>query len=98
MRDHFEKELQDATQGSILSREERRKKLIIYVVRTTIAALLYYLLWKHYWVRMSLWLYIPLNLMGLLTITLMPQILERKISKTRALLDQFPSDENFEEE
>lgn len=98
MRDHFEKELQEASNGAILSGSERKKKLIIYLIRTTLAVVLYFLLWKHYWVRMSLWLYIPLNLLGLLTITLMPMILQRKVDKTRALMDQFPGENSDEEE
>lgn len=98
MRAHFEKELQETSQCSVLSREECRKKLIIYVIRTSIAAVLYILLWKYHWVRMSLWLYIPLNLMGLLSITLMPMILQRKVEKTRALIDNFSSEEAEEEE
>ena len=98
MRTHFEKELQEATEGSILSGKERKKKLIIYMIRTSIAAVLYFLLWKHYWVRMSLWLYIPLNLMGLLTMTLMPMILQRKVDKTRALINKFPDGGHEQEE
>lgn len=98
MQEAFENELQEASQGALMSVEERKKKLIIYVIRTTIAAILYYLLWKYYWVRMSLWLYIPLNLMGLLTITLMPMILQRKVDKTRALINKFPGGSFSEEE
>lgn len=97
MREHFEKELQETSQSALLSGAERKKKIIIYIVRTSIAALLYFLLWKHYWVRMSLWVYIPLNLMGLLTITLMPMILQRKVDKTRALIDKFPGEDTHEE-
>ncbi len=98
MRDQLEKELEEATQGVLLSDEVRRKKLIIYVIRTTLAALLYYLLWKYYWVRMSLWLYIPLNLTGLLSITLMPIILQRKVDKTKAIIGNFPEESDYEEE
>lgn len=97
MKEHFEKELDEAAQGALLSKAERRKKLIIYVIRTSIAAILYYLLWKHYWVRMSLWLYLPLNLLGLLTITLMPMILQKKMERTRALIDNFPGESSEEE-
>jgi len=98
MREHFENELNEASQGLLLSGEERKKKLIIYIIRTSIAVVIYYLLWKYYWVRMSLWLYIPLNLMGLLTITLMPMILQRKYDKTKALIEKFPGPKSQEEE
>lgn len=97
MRAHFEKELKEASQGTMLSGAERKKKLIIYVIRTSIAAILYFLLWKYDWVRMSLWLYVPLNLLGLLTITLMPMMLQRKVDKTRALIDKFPGEKSEEE-
>lgn len=98
MRAAFEKELEEASKGALLSNEVRKKKLIIYVIRTILAVILYYLFWKYYWVRMSLWLYIPLNLMGLLTITLMPLILQQKVNKTRSLIEKFPGEHHFEEE
>ncbi len=60
---------------------QRRKKLIRYVIRTLIAILLYVIFWDHKWVRWTLTGYIPLNLLGLLSIVAWNHILENRLQK-----------------
>ena len=47
-------------------RQYRRKRLAKYAIRTSLAIALYFLFWKHEWVRWSLWVYAPMNLLSLI--------------------------------
>lgn len=81
--DEFESALHDIQTENVLSQEYRRKKTIIWAIRTLVAIALYTVFWKHEWVRWSLMIYVPLNILGLLSIFGWNRLLNKKIGKTR---------------
>ena len=85
--DELKRELEMAGATEILSPEYRRKKLIIYAVRTILSIILYYFLWEYKWVRLSLWAYVPLNLLGLGMIVFGPYFLKKKMAKVQGKID-----------
>jgi len=85
--DDLKRELEKVGAEEILSSEYRRKKLIIYAIRTILSIILYYFLWEYKWVRLSLWAYVPLNLLGLGVIVLGPYFLKRKMAKVQSKID-----------
>jgi len=99
LKKQFDNQLKEAQENTVLSAEYRRKKLIMYVIRTTIAVALFYFLWEHEWIKWVLYIYIPLNLIFLISIFVMPYFLKRKINKTHQLVDEVDQQlEEFEEE
>nr|WP_321234708.1 hypothetical protein [uncultured Psychroserpens sp.] len=95
----FEDELKTARENTVLSPEYRRKKLIMYVIRTIIAIVLFYIFWEHQWVKWLLYVYIPLNLIFLVSIFGMPYFLNKKINKTKEQIDELDDlSEDWEEE
>lgn len=99
LKQQFEDELEKAQQNTVLSSEYRRKKLIMYVIRTIIAIVLFYIFWDHQWVKWMLYIYIPLNLIFLVSIFVMPYFLKRKIKSTQQIIDEVDHfDQDLEEE
>ena len=66
--DALKKELQQLSKDPILSKKHRNKKLLVYLVRTLIAVTIIYFLWDYDWVKWVLYIYIPLNLISLISI------------------------------
>ncbi|MFK7783346.1 hypothetical protein [Psychroserpens sp.] len=95
LKEQFENEMEKVQQDNVLSPEYRRKKLIMYVIRTVIAIVLFYVFWEHQWAKWMLYVYIPLNLIFLVSIFVMPYFLKRKIKSTQQIIDEL---DQFEEE
>lgn len=85
---HFNDELKKAQKNTLLSPEYKRKKFIIYIIRTLIAIVLFYIFWEHQWVKWILYIYIPINLIYLMSLFVMPYFLKRKINKTQEQIDE----------
>ena len=81
--DQLQHELESLSASPILDPVFRRKKLVIWAIRNTITAILYIIFWKYEWVRWTLFLGIPLALFSLLTITLFPWLLQKKMNRAR---------------
>ncbi|MCR9154395.1 MAG: hypothetical protein NXI09_09825 [Bacteroidetes bacterium] len=71
----------------LLDPSYRRKKLIAYLVRSLIAIALYWYFWSVSWVPYTLWIYIPINLIGLIMLTILPKFLEKKMQKAQAAME-----------
>ncbi len=84
----LKKELEQLSQNPILSKDFRRKKFIIYLTRTLIAAVIIYFLWDYEWVKWVLYLYIPLNLLSLVSIFGWNSFLNKRIKKSQEQLDK----------
>ncbi|MEM6697457.1 MAG: hypothetical protein AAF599_03610 [Bacteroidota bacterium] len=87
LKNSFEEEIERIKSETTLSPEFRKRKLIAWAIRTLIAIALYAIFWKHSWVRWTLILYIPLNLLGLLAIYGQNFLINRKIASTRAKIE-----------
>ena len=98
LKEEFEKAIKETDADLITSPEYRRKKLIIYLIRTLIAIALYYFLWDYEWVRWTLIVYIPLNLIGLFIILGGSYFLSKKVERTREKIEKLDSDLSDEEE
>lgn len=84
----FEAEVERIQADEIMSKDYQKKKLKLYFIRTTLSIILFVVLWKYQWVRWALWVYIPLNLLGLAAILGAPILLRRKIEKTRKKVEE----------
>lgn len=96
LRDSFEKEIEKIKSETTLSPEYKRKKLIVWAIRTTIAIALYVIFWEYNWVRWTLVLYIPLNLLGLLAIYGQNFLINKKIESTKAKIEALEETEREE--
>lgn len=95
----FEEELEKIKSNTVLSPEYKRKKLILWFIRTLIAVCLYFFSWKYTWVRWSLIVYIPLNLISLISIFGWNIFLNKKINTTRnVIIESEKQIRAFEEE
>jgi len=74
--------------GSVADPSVRRKKLALWFIRTALSVGIYWYFWDYAWVRWTLILTVPMSLLSLLTITLMPFLLQRKIRRLRAAIEQ----------
>lgn len=79
----FEKEIGIVKDNPIFSYEYRKKKFIIYLLRTLITVGFYYFFWEYSWVKWTLLVIIPLNLLSLLSIFGWNYFLKRKIKKVK---------------
>jgi len=86
----LEQELEALKANEILSPDFQRKKLMMYGVRTLIAIIFYYFLWDYSWLRWTLLVYIPLNLVGLGLIIGMPMLLQKRIQSIEQKIDELP--------
>ena len=87
LNDEFEKELEKLKSEIIFSSDYRKKKTIVWAVRTLFAIILYFIFWKYKWVRLSLFIYVPLNVFGLLSIYGWNYFLNKKLSKIKQKID-----------
>ncbi len=74
-------ELNQIKGNEIFSQGYKKKKLIRWFIRTFIATILYVIFWKYQWVQWSLWVYVPMNLMGLALILFLPKVLKKRQEK-----------------
>ena len=81
--DSFETVLEHVRSEAKDSSGFRKKKLIFWGIRTFMVIVLYIMFWDQSWVRWSLLIYIPLNMLSLFAIYGTNFILERKIRRTR---------------
>ena len=58
---------------------DKNKHLILWFIRTALAVALFAYFWEYKWVRILLWLYIPLNLFGLFSVLAPEYFLKRKL-------------------
>ena len=92
--DQLQNELDELSASPLPDPAFRRKKLVIWAVRNTITAILYIIFWKYEWVRWTLFLGIPLAVFSLLTITLFPWFLQRKMDSTRKSIQKLDDTQN----
>lgn len=93
--DALKKELQQLSKDPILSKKHRNKKLLVYLVRTLIAVTIIYFLWDYDWVKWVLYIYIPLNLISLISILGWNYFLNKRLAKTQKQIDEIMA---FDEE
>ena len=82
------KELEETNQYQILDHQYRRKRLTRWVIRTFLAAIIYGIFWQNPWIRWSLWIYAPMNLLGLIIIFVVPFFLKKKQEKIKKKWDE----------
>lgn len=58
------KELEETNQYQILDHQYRKKRLTRWAIRTFLAAIIYGIFWQNPWIRWSLWIDAPMNLLG----------------------------------
>ena len=95
--DDLKEEIKELSKDSILSKEYRNKKLITYLIRTIIFAVIIYFLWDYDWIKWVLYIYIPLNLISLLSIFGWNFLLNKRLAKTKQKLDMLIESSNEEE-
>lgn len=88
LHNQFEEEMKRMQEGTVLSPEFRRRKIISWVIRTAIAVFLYYMLWDYKWVRWTLLIYIPINLVSILSVIGWSFLLNKKMEVTRQMMEQ----------
>ncbi len=81
-------ELKDIANNEIFDAGFRRKKMISWLIRTIIAIVLYIIFWDYEWVRWSLWIYVPLNLFGLVMLFIVPRYLKKKHEKLEKKMNE----------
>jgi hypothetical protein len=80
-------EMEELSKNPILSKAYRNKKLLLYAIRTIIAIVIIYFLWDYSWVKWVLYIYIPLNLISLLSILGWNIFLNKRIKKSQQCID-----------
>ncbi len=80
--------MEEIKENEIFDSKYRRKKAINWLIRTVIAIILYIIFWDYDWVRWSLCIYIPLNLLGFIIIFAIPYYLKRKQEKLEKRLNE----------
>jgi len=84
MNEELEDELTKFEQEHLVSEKEIRGKLIRWVVRNLITVLLYVYFWHIPWVKYTLFVTVPLAIIGLVMIFGYNRMIERRVEKTRA--------------
>lgn len=87
----FKKEMEKLQQDQIMDPKFRRKKLILWFIRTVLAVILFVWFWETSWVRWILWIYVPLNLLGLFAILGGGYFLKKKVEKVNQKIDGLDS-------
>ena len=82
------KELEETIQYQILDHQCRKKRLTRWAIRTFLAAIIYGIFWQNPWIRWSLWIYAPMNLLGLVIIFVAPFFLKKKQEKIKKNWDE----------
>jgi hypothetical protein len=80
-------EMEELSKNPMLSKAYRNKKLLLYAIRTIIAIIIIYFLWDYSWVKWVLYIYIPLNLISLLSILGWNIFLNKRIKKSQQCID-----------
>ena len=75
----IDKDIENAV--DIIDPKFMKKKLIFWAIRNIISAVFYFIFWDNYWVRMSLYVTIPISIFSLLMIILSPILIKRKLKK-----------------
>ena len=96
IKEEFKRESEKILENEIFSPEFKKRKVKMYLIRTLISVIIIYFLWDYEWVNWVLYIYIPINILSLLSIFLGDFILKRKIKKTKQKIDEL--DSFFEEE
>ncbi len=84
----FKEELKKLEEEQLSDPIQKRKKLVIWGIRTFLAVVLYIWFWHIAWVRWSLLLYIPLNLLGLFAIVGTKYMLKHKMKNVEKRIDK----------
>ncbi len=92
------KELQQLSKDPILSKKYRNKKLFSYLIRTLIAVVIIYFLWDYKWIKWVLYIYIPINLISLISIFGWNIFLNKRIEKSQLKIEEVLSTIDEEEE
>jgi hypothetical protein len=83
----LEQELAKNNYQAISDPAIRRKKLALWFIRNALSVGIYWYFWDYVWVRWTLVLTVPMSLLSLLTITLMPFLLQRKVQRLRSAIE-----------
>ena len=84
----LKKELQQLSEDPLLSKKYRNRKLLFYAIRTLIAVVIFYIFWDYEHIFWLLLIYIPINLISLISILGWNVFLNKRIAKTQAKLDE----------
>ena len=90
-------ELQKLSEDPSLSKAYRNRKLILYFIRTVIAIIIIYVLWDYEWINWVLYIYIPINLISLISIFGWNIFLNKRIKTTQQKLDDLIANMDEEE-
>ena len=77
------KELEETNQYQILDHQCRKKRLTRWAIRTFLAAIIYGIFWQNPWIRWSLWIYAPMNLLGLVIIFVAPFFFKKETGENK---------------
>jgi hypothetical protein len=83
----LQRELDNISEGALLSPEIIRKKLIMWVIRNAISVFLIWYFWDHWFMKYALWIIIPLSLFSLISIVGFNYFVKRKLAKTQKSVD-----------
>ena len=90
----LENELEKVFKENLLSKEQIRSKLSRWLFRNVLTYVFIYYFWDYYWVKISLFLLIPLSLFSLLMIVGSNYLLLRKLKSAQKSIDKLK--EKFE--
>jgi len=90
-------ELQKLSEDPGLSKAYRNRKLILYFIRTLIAIVIIYFLWDYEWINWVLYIYIPINLISLISIFGWNIFLNKRIKTTQRKLNDLIANMDEEE-
>ncbi|MBV7268985.1 hypothetical protein [Winogradskyella luteola] len=82
------KELQRLSKDPIISKKYRNIKLFSYLIRTFIAVVIIYFLWYYEWIKWVLYIYIPINLISLISIFGWNLFLNKRIKKSQLQIEE----------
>ena len=77
------KELEETNQYQILDHQYRKKRLTRWAIRTFLAAIIYGIFWQNPWIRWSLWIDAPMNLLGLIIIFVVPFFFKKETGENK---------------
>lgn len=93
----LKEELQKLSEDPILSKKYRNKKLVFYIIRTLIAIAIIYFLWDYEWIKWVLYIYVPLNLISLISIFGWNIFLNNRLEKSQKEIDKIINEMEEEE-
>lgn len=95
--DDLKTEMDALSDNPLVSKNYQNKKLLQYVIRTIIAIIIIYFLWDYSWVKWVLYIYVPLNLIYLVSILGWNIFLKRRIKKSQQRIDDLINSMDEEE-